>query len=177
MAKDRFQLTRLSYFASKLPSESLSSCYLCLVVESDGVVVLCKTQGCGNSVAKRGRICDACYLKLPGGRKSCPRCQSTIHARQRECAKHMLDAKGGVTRRTREDIPNKLRKQIYERDSYTCVLCGVVGEGKTHSEKIRDFEIDHIKPNAAGGDSSIQNLQVLCRKCNNSKRHYRIKKP
>ena len=46
--------------------------------------------------------------------------------------------------------------------------------GTTHAEKIKGFEIDHIKPHAAGGDSSIGNLQVLCRKCNNSKRHYRM---
>ena len=86
----------------------------------------------------------------------------------------MLDAKGGVTRRARETIPAEIRRQIYQRDSYTCVLCGSIGEGTTHAEKIEGFEIDHIKPNAAGGDSSIQNLQVLCRKCNTSKRHYRM---
>lgn len=86
----------------------------------------------------------------------------------------MLDAKGGVTRRTRESIPTDVRKQVYQRDSYTCVLCGIKGEGSTHTEKIKGFEIDHITPNAAGGDSSMQNLQVLCRKCNNSKRHYRM---
>jgi 5-methylcytosine-specific restriction endonuclease McrA len=144
------------------------------VQSPSGQVVLCKTPNCKNAVAKQGRTCDPCYLKLPGGHKSCPRCQSIIHIKQRECAKHMLDAKGGVTRRKREPIPTKMRKDIYQRDSYTCVLCGVIGEGKTHAEKIKGFEIDHIKPNAAGGDSSIQNLQILCRKCNNSKRHYRM---
>jgi 5-methylcytosine-specific restriction endonuclease McrA len=86
----------------------------------------------------------------------------------------MLDAKGGVTRRARESIPSEIRKQVYQRDSYTCLLCGVVGVGTTHTEKIKGFEIDHIKPHAAGGDSSLENLQVLCRKCNNSKRHYRM---
>jgi 5-methylcytosine-specific restriction endonuclease McrA len=86
----------------------------------------------------------------------------------------MLDAKGGVTRRTRESIPTDVRKQVYQRDSYTCVLCGITGEGSTHKEKIKGFEIDHITPNAAGGDSSLLNLQVLCRRCNNAKRHYRM---
>ena len=86
----------------------------------------------------------------------------------------MLDAKGGVTRRARESISTGIKKEVYLRDSYTCVLCGVVGEGTTHPEKIKGFEIDHINPHAAGGDSSIENLQVLCRKCNNSKRHYRM---
>jgi 5-methylcytosine-specific restriction endonuclease McrA len=144
------------------------------VQSPSGQVVLCKNPNCKNSVAKQGRTCDPCYLNLPGGRKSCPRCKSIIHVKQRECAKHILDSKGGVTRRKRESIPTEIRKQIYQRDSYTCVLCGLVGAGTTHAEKIRGFEIDHIKPNAAGGDSSIQNLQVLCRKCNNSKRHYRM---
>jgi 5-methylcytosine-specific restriction protein A len=87
----------------------------------------------------------------------------------------MLEAKGGVTKRVRERIPTSVRRKVYERDSYTCLLCGLIGEGETHSEKIKGFEIDHIKPAAAGGNANIDNLQVLCRKCNNSKRHYRIK--
>jgi 5-methylcytosine-specific restriction endonuclease McrA len=86
----------------------------------------------------------------------------------------MLEAKGGVTRRTRESISSATRREVYERYSYTCVLCGLTGKGETHSEKIKGFEIDHIKPAAAGGSSKIENLQVLCKECNNSKRHYRI---
>ena len=151
-----------------------ANCYFNAMASPQGLVVLCKSLRCKNPVAKRGRICDSCYLKLPGGRKPCPRCKSIIHIKQRECARHMLEAKGGVTRRTRESISSAIRREVYERYFYTCVLCGLSGEGKTHSEKIKGFEIDHIKPNAAGGDSQIENLQVLCGKCNNSKRHYRI---
>jgi 5-methylcytosine-specific restriction endonuclease McrA len=144
------------------------------MVNPDGVEALCKTLGCNNPVAKKGRVCDSCYLKLPGGRKTCPKCDSIIHQRQLECARHMLDAKGGVTRRTRGTISKKLRVFVYQRDSYTCLQCGLVGKGTTHEEKIKGFEIDHIVPNAAGGDSGVENLQVLCQACNNSKRHYRL---
>ena len=42
------------------------------------------------------------------------------------------------------------------------------------TENGNGWEIDHIKPAAAGGSSKIENLQVLCKECNNSKRHYRI---
>lgn len=152
----------------------LPSCYFVSVNESSGIVVLCKTIDCVNPVAKQGRRCDSCYVELPGGRKPCPKCQAIIHVKQRECAAHMLEAKGGVTRRPREVISRAVRKLVYERDSYTCILCGARGEGKTHAEKIKGFEIDHKKPNAAGGSATINNLQVLCRKCNNDKRHYRI---
>jgi 5-methylcytosine-specific restriction endonuclease McrA len=137
--------------------------------KSAGIVVFCKKTSCRNPVAKQGRICDPCYLKIPGERKPCPTCKSIIHVKQRECAKHMLDAKGGVTRRTREPIPTEVKRQVYQRDSYTCVLCGLVGEGENHSQKVKGFEIDHITPNAAGGTSEPENLRVLCRKCNRTK--------
>ncbi len=151
------------------------NCYFKPVTEPKGIVVLCKSQRCKNPVAKRGRICDACYLKLPGGRKSCKSCQAIIHVRQTECARHMLESKGGVTRRTRKSIPKAVRIKVYARDRYTCRQCGIKGKGRTHIEKIKGFEIDHKKPNAAGGSTKISNLQVLCRSCNNSKRHYRIR--
>ena len=62
----------------------------------------------------------------------------------------MLDAKGGLTRRKGETIPIKVRRQVYERDSYICVLCGLVGEGQSHSQKIKGYQVVHIQPNAAG---------------------------
>jgi len=128
---------------------------------NSGEVVLCKIPDCNNPVAKRGRTCDSCYLKLPGGRKNCKKCQAVIHVRQTECAKHMLDSKGGLTRRPRPYIPKPVRIFVYERDAYTCRICGLVGIGTIHAEKIKGFEIDHIIPAALGGDSSPENLQVL----------------
>jgi len=144
-------------------------CYLYLVVEPDGTVVFCKTPGCSVPVAKQGRICDPCYLKMPGGRKPCPTCKATIHVKQKKCAKHMLDAKGGLTRRFRPRIPKSVQRAAYQRDSYTCVQCGLEGKGETHEEKVKGFAIDHVVPNAAGGSSELENLQILCRKCNSVK--------
>jgi 5-methylcytosine-specific restriction endonuclease McrA len=144
-------------------------CYLYLVVEADGIVVLCKKPGCKNPVAKQGRICDPCYLKMPGGRKPCPTCKAIIHIKQKKCAQHMLDAKSGRTRRLRPPIPKSVQRAAYQRDSYTCVQCGLQGRGETHEEKVKGFAIDHVIPNAAGGSSELENLQILCRKCNSSK--------
>ena len=139
------------------------------MVDPDGTVVFCKTPGCNIPVAKQGRICDPCYLKMPGGRKPCPTCKAIIHIKQKKCAQHMLDAKGGLTRRFRPLIPKSVQRAAYQRDSYTCVQCGLVGKGETHEEKVKGFAIDHVVPNAAGGSSELENLQILCRKCNSAK--------
>ena len=134
-----------------------------------GQVVFCKSLGCTNPVAKRGRTCDPCYLKRPGKHKNCPKCQAIIHVRQTECAKHMLDSKGGVTRRFRPSIPKSVSRAAYQRDFYSCVHCGLEGRGQTHDEKVKGFAIDHIISLAAGGSSELKNLQILCRKCNREK--------
>lgn len=56
-----------------------------------------------------------------------------------------------------------LRKQIAERDKYTCQICG---------KKMEDgvgLQIDHIVPVSKGGKSVPSNLQTLCSVCNGRK--------
>lgn len=51
------------------------------------------------------------------------------------------------------------RARILERDGYKCQQCG----------SIEHLCIDHILPVSRGGDSSDENLQVLCLPCNTKK--------
>jgi 5-methylcytosine-specific restriction endonuclease McrA len=59
-------------------------------------------------------------------------------------------------------IPLNLRKTIIDRDGLHCVYC---------DEDLHDKEIhlDHIIPESRGGPTTMNNLQVTCRKCNTSK--------
>lgn len=69
-----------------------------------------------------------------------------------------------------------LRKQVYERNGFACVLCGWrppnIPETYDGSYALYDLnsficlEIDHIYPRSKGGSNSIDNLQALCSKCN-----------
>lgn len=56
-----------------------------------------------------------------------------------------------------------LRKQIMERDHYTCQICG-----KYMPDEV-GLQIDHIVPVAKGGKTVPSNLRVLCSRCNGRK--------
>lgn len=57
-------------------------------------------------------------------------------------------------------IPEDLRLEVYERDSYQCLACGC-----------RDnLSVDHVIAECYGGPTDITNLQTLCRDCNSKKR-------
>lgn len=56
-------------------------------------------------------------------------------------------------------ISNSLRKRVFERDKYRCISCG------THL----DLTCDHIFPESKGGETTLENLQTMCRSCNSQK--------
>ncbi len=62
-------------------------------------------------------------------------------------------------RRTKQPIPNAIRKVVFERDAYRCQQCG----------DWHDLTIDHIHPESKGGTLHIANLQTLCHSCNSRK--------
>jgi len=63
-------------------------------------------------------------------------------------------------------IPQEIRRKVWKRDRGECSY--QAPDGKKCAER-GALEIDHIHPFALGGDSTTQNLQLLCRTHN----HYR----
>lgn len=59
----------------------------------------------------------------------------------------------------------QLRKFIKQRDNYTCTYCSV----SVAEEPNLLLEVDHIVPISRGGQSTIDNLQALCWRCNRAK--------
>lgn len=62
----------------------------------------------------------------------------------------MLPAK-----RTRH-IPQDMCMHVRARDKHRCRMCG----------SVQELQFDHIIPFSKGGDHSLENLQLLCRRCN-----------
>lgn len=56
-------------------------------------------------------------------------------------------------------IPSMTRYEVYMRDNGKCVICG----------SNENIEFDHIIPFSKGGAHSVDNIRVLCRKCNRSR--------
>lgn len=66
-----------------------------------------------------------------------------------------------VTKKPR-DPSLRLRYRVLTRDNYSCKLCGN-SPAKDTSIKLH---IDHIIPWSKGGETTIENLQTLCDRCN-----------
>lgn len=62
-------------------------------------------------------------------------------------------------------MTSKLRRQIKERDKYTCQYCG----NSINQEPNLLLEIDHKIPVSKGGLTEESNLQTLCWRCNRTK--------
>jgi 5-methylcytosine-specific restriction endonuclease McrA len=59
----------------------------------------------------------------------------------------------------RQPISREVRLAVFERDGGRCVECG----------SNFDIQYDHVIPLALGGANTVQNLQILCAPCNQSK--------
>ena len=66
------------------------------------------------------------------------------------------------THKTKRDINLRLRFKVMQRDNFKCCMCGA-SPAKNPSVEL---QIDHIIPWAKGGETTIDNLQTLCSKCN-----------
>ena len=62
----------------------------------------------------------------------------------------------------RRDPSMRLRFEVLVRDKFTCRFCGA---SPTKDPSVI-LHLDHIIPWSKGGDTSLDNLQTLCSKCN-----------
>lgn len=75
-----------------------------------------------------------------------------IHEKERNVFKH----------KTKREASSRLKVQVLMRDGNKCRLCGITITGD-------NIHFDHIKPWSKGGETTLENLQVLCAEHNLAK--------
>lgn len=70
-----------------------------------------------------------------------------------------------IKRKTTRTVNWRVRFIVMRGDNFRCRLCGQT-QGDDPSTKL---EVDHIKAWIKGGETVLENLQTLCRKCNAGK--------
>lgn len=67
-----------------------------------------------------------------------------------------------IHHRTKRNISDRMRFRILMRDGFTCRSCG------SSPTKTRDIElhVDHVLPWSRGGETTEDNLETKCAKCN-----------
>lgn len=61
--------------------------------------------------------------------------------------------------RDARSVPHHVKAEVWSRDGGRCVQCGAA----------EYLEFDHVIPYSQGGATSVNNLQLLCRRCNQEK--------
>lgn len=85
--------------------------------------------------------------------------KSLQRERRLEHAHALVAASTSPAPRKREHIPREVKLAVWERDGGCCTQCG----------SAFDIQYDHVIPFSMGGSSTVENLQLLCARCNQSK--------
>ena len=76
--------------------------------------------------------------------------------------------KDGIKHTTKREPSARLKVQVLMRDGNRCRLCGVECNDGLHN-----IHFDHIIPWSKVGETTLENLQVLCNDCNLAKGNFK----
>lgn len=119
--------------------------------------------------------CGKTYTKTTKTQRACADCTTLLIGRD---VRRMRRAnKYHVTRAKRAGVHFEYFDQrvIFERDNWTCRICGVATPIEKRGTYDDDApELDHIVAISSGGPHTIANSQCACRRCNRHKSNRRI---
>lgn len=64
--------------------------------------------------------------------------------------------------KTKRDINLRMRFKVMQRDNFKCCICGA----SPAKDPSVELHIDYVVPYSKGGETTLDNFQTLCSKCN-----------
>lgn len=109
------------------------------------------------------RISESPYKRHWGSVRAACEALSAFHEGKMSRERLLM---GNTDEPTRTTIPLKDRWAVLKRDNYRCTKCGA----SPSNDHDVELEVDHITPVARGGGNALENIQALCRNCNQGKK-------
>ena len=97
----------------------------------------------------------------------CDICREAKNAAQRKFSRRRFEETGQWPRG--RWIREAVRLALYERDGWTCQICGEPVNQTPWANDPRDATLDHIIPRSKGGTHDPENLRTACHLCNASR--------
>ena len=83
-----------------------------------------------------------------------------VAERRKQKFAQVADPRSRTGRSHGRHIPAHIQRAVSERDDYQCTFRSADG---TRCDERRALEFDHVRPIAAGGATTLENLRLLCR--------------
>lgn len=114
---------------------------------------------------KWSQMSSGAYLRHFGSwYNALDRFEEYINREDEETAIQLIEDKShndNYKHKTKREPSDRLKVQVLMRDGNRCRICGAKCDGGIHK-----LHFDHIVPWAKGGETTLDNLQVLCSVCN-----------
>ena len=134
---------------------------------------VCSVEGCNNTLHYAKGLCKAHYFKEYNSRDNPIRFQQlkSIRLKYFQSEKGKQAMKGVMGRRRARKrgaalVETFSHKEIFERDFYTCAICGLPVPVNERFPSKRSASLDHSVPLSKGGEHSAQNVTCTHLTCN-----------
>lgn len=138
-----------------------------------------KCKACFDQIDKKDKklrlvpcfLCNKIHLAKTWGKM----CKECLEQRKKEYWEKYYKVHGRNKQMRRIAILNKAEKEtirildVYERDNWTCYICGVKVIKSSNYRKDM-ATIDHVIPLSKGGSHTYENVKTCCHSCNSKKR-------
>lgn len=163
--------------------------------KADSPTKNCTVDGCGRALRARGLCgshynqahqpdrhaatatnCVVCHVAIERAYKSdrrptcSPKCRHELSGQRYGQVYNYADSAAARAKmRGATIIEHFTNTEVFERDNWTCYMCGITVDAGADCYQPNSATVDHVIPFAQGGQHTLSNVRCACFHCNSSK--------